>query len=301
MMVRWTTHATSKLLAELIKPTHMCGVLAARCPYTPPSNLARKIVATERMVAPTMHTFAIQWPSGVTRAGIRRAVAPRPGRIAAGSLRAGSLILACLAAYAFSSDALADTITFNGAIIQSTQDGTGPAVNNPSLNNILDGDTYAITLDFAGSITSPGTFDLTGAHLTFSDPAAPAGEAGFNSTSLTVTGNGSFDDISLLGCLTTGTGCIFGNELDANFRIPATGLNARAIPAQPISALFPLDLLEDDGATDIHGSVSAYSYLRESPVPEPSAILPVFSLWTLLTGVAGLRTWRTKQYTIGAE
>ena len=44
--------------------------------------------------------------------------------------------------------AAADTITFGGAIAQSTQDGTGPAANNPDLNNIEDGDLYVVTLDF---------------------------------------------------------------------------------------------------------------------------------------------------------
>src|SRR5690349_20751802 len=32
--------------------------------------------------------------------------------------------------------ATADTITISGVIAQSTSDGTGPAANNPSLNNI---------------------------------------------------------------------------------------------------------------------------------------------------------------------
>jgi hypothetical protein len=39
----------------------------------------------------------------------------------------------------------ADTLTIGGAINQSTQDGTGPAVNNPSLNNISDGDSTTST------------------------------------------------------------------------------------------------------------------------------------------------------------
>jgi hypothetical protein len=51
--------------------------------------------------------------------------------------------------------ASADTISFGGAIIQSTQEGTGPAINNSSLNNIQDFQAYTATLAFAGSI-APG-------------------------------------------------------------------------------------------------------------------------------------------------
>src|SRR5207244_13233092 len=87
------------------------------------------------------------------------------------------------------------TITFGGNIIQSTQDGTGPAVNNPSLNNIQDLMPYTVTLGFAGSITAPGTYDLTG--LTFSVPAAPAMETSFGFISLTITTTAGFDDLSL--------------------------------------------------------------------------------------------------------
>src|SRR5947208_15060131 len=101
--------------------------------------------------------------------------------------------------------AAASTISFGGNIIQSTQDGTGPAMNNPSLNNIQDLQAYSVTLAFVGSITAPGMYDLTGSSLTFSVPAAPAMESSFGTISLTITANGGFDDLSLLGCLTTRT------------------------------------------------------------------------------------------------
>src|SRR5204862_2706401 len=104
----------------------------------------------------------------------------------------------------FANVAFASTITFGGAIIQSTQDGTGPAVNNPGLNNIQDLQSYLVTLMFTGSITAPGTYNLTGANLAFSDSTAAASEASFGSISLTITANGGFDDFSFLGCLTTG-------------------------------------------------------------------------------------------------
>src|SRR5262245_33514772 len=56
------------------------------------------------------------------------------------------------------SAASAATITISGSITQSTQDGTGPAVNNPSLNNIQDGQAYLITAIFPGPVTAPGTY-----------------------------------------------------------------------------------------------------------------------------------------------
>ena len=178
---------------------------------------------------------------------------------------------------------LADTITFGGEITQSTQDGTGPAVNNPDLNNIQShrppptgpGDAYTVVLDFSGSITSAGTYDLTGSSLVFSDPAAPATEKNFDLISLTVSPDFGFYDLSLLGCLTTGSGCSFGNQLTANFQILATDLNSK-IPVTPneLDQPHPLDLLEDDGATDIHGSITSYSYTSaETAVPEPSSMV----------------------------
>src|ERR1022692_618592 len=68
------------------------------------------------------------------------------------------------------------------SITQSTPDGTGPAVNNSSLENIQDLQAYTVTIVFPGSITAPGTY--TGSTLTFSDPSAPASETGFSSISL---------------------------------------------------------------------------------------------------------------------
>src|SRR4029077_112787 len=127
---------------------------------------------------------------------------------------------------------------------QSTQDGTGPATNNTSLNDIQDFQTYTVTLVFLGSIAGPGTYNLTGSALMFSVPSAPATETGFSSTSLTVTPNAGFDEISLLGCLSSGSGCIFGNQLDANFRIPIAMLNSQNVSAVGLDQPHPLDLLE---------------------------------------------------------
>src|SRR5207249_3705963 len=67
--------------------------------------------------------------------------------------KSGAKILVLLALTVGPHEADAATITFSGIITQSTQDGTGPAVNNPSLNNIQDLQAYTVTLAFAGSIT----------------------------------------------------------------------------------------------------------------------------------------------------
>ena len=165
----------------------------------------------------------------------------------------------------------AATITIGGKITQSTQDGTGPAVNNPSLNNIQTLQPYTVSIVFPGAITAPGVYNLTGSGMTFSVPAAPATEAGFNSITLTISPSGAFDVFSLLGCLTTGSGCAFGNQLDANFEIPAALLNSQNVAAIGLDQPHPLDLLEDDGVTDIHGQIATYSYTADtSAVPEPS-------------------------------
>src|SRR5260370_20006926 len=179
------------------------------------------------------------------------------------------LLAAVVAVCGFASVAVAGTITFGGLITQSTQDGTGPAVNNPALNNIQDLQAYLVTLGFPGSITAPGTYSLSS--LTFSDPTAPASEASFGSISLTITAAGAVDQFSLLGCLTTGSGCLVGNQLDANFSIPAAGLNSPNVAATGLDPPHPLDLLEGDRITDIQGSITSYSNTGPvSTVPEPS-------------------------------
>jgi PEP-CTERM motif len=170
--------------------------------------------------------------------------------------------------------AYASEITVTGMVTQSTSDGTGPAVNNPSLNSIADGQTYTLSLDFAGSITGPGTYDLTGGSLVFSDLAAAASESSFSSISLTVSPAGSSDDISLFGCLSTGSGCLVGNSLSLNFAIPSGDLNSLlGAPATTIFGLSPpLDLLQDDGTTDIQGNVTTYSYIATTPEPASLAL-----------------------------
>ena len=183
------------------------------------------------------------------------------------------LTLIVLACGAFTTVAAAGIITLSGTITQSTDDGTGPALNNSALNSIHDTEQFTVTLNFAGSITAPGTYDLTGAVLTFSDTAALAGESSFDAISLTVAANGAFDDFSLLACLITGSGCGASNQLNANFRIAAADLNAAAAGAAGLDPPHPFDLLEDDGATDIQGTITSYSYASGvNAVPEPGSI-----------------------------
>jgi hypothetical protein len=185
--------------------------------------------------------------------------------------------------------AVADSISLVGLITQSTLDGTGPAVNNPTLNDIRDGDRYSVTLTFAGNITGPGSFAMTAA--TFLDSAAPATETAFGSITLTISSVAGFDDFSLLACLTTGSGCNVGNQLDANFQIPAAMINGQNVAATGLDQPHPLDLLEDDGVTDIQGSITSYSYVGPiSTVPEPMSVALLGSI------VAGLWVARRKAF-----
>src|ERR1051325_5079618 len=95
------------------------------------------------------------------------------------------LTLIVLACGAFTTVAAAGIITLSGTITQSTDDGTGPALKNHALTRIHDTEQFTVALNVAGSITAPGTYDLTGAVLTFSDTAALAGESSFDAISLT--------------------------------------------------------------------------------------------------------------------
>jgi hypothetical protein len=186
----------------------------------------------------------------------------------------------------------ADTVTITGNINQAIEDGTGPAVNNPSLNSIHDGAAYTVNLSFTGSITSPGTFNLNGLSILFGVPSAGSTQNSFDSASLTVAQSGAFDQVSILACLTTGSACNQGNELDLNFSVLPTNLNVQNAAAQEIAGLLPLDLLEDDGVTDIHGSVNTYSYIGASPVPEPVG-MPFVATGLLAAGLLWTR-WSSK-------
>jgi hypothetical protein len=187
----------------------------------------------------------------------------------------------------------ASAITVGGAITQDTQDVGIPAVANPGLNNILDGDSYSTVLNFSGDITLPGTYALTS--ILFTDAAAGASEAAFVSGSMTIVQSAGVDQFSVLGCLIDASTCLLGNELDLNFQIPAAQLNDTGVTAQFIPSLLPLDLLEDGGSTDIQGTVTSYSYAGTSTVPEPST-------WGLIgASLLGLMAVRISKTTLGGK
>ena len=181
---------------------------------------------------------------------------------------------ALLLFFLFSSSvySVAETITVTGSITQSTQDGTGPAANNPSLNNIADAQLYTLSLSTAMAITAPGSYNLTGSSLAFSVPTAPASETNFGTISLTILANGAFADYSLFACY-LGADCFSGNSLSASFRIPLGSIAASNVAATGLDQPHPLDLLEDDGTTDIQGSITRYSNTATATAvtPEPSS------------------------------
>lgn len=178
------------------------------------------------------------------------------------------------------SPAVGGTIALTGALTQSTPDGTGPAANNLALNNIVDGQLYTIILALPDTVSGPGSYAVT---PLFSVPDAPASESAFAASTLTVAADGDSYDFSLLACLTTGSGCAFGDELTANFQVAAASLNGQNVAAIGLDQPHPMDLLEDDGTTDIQGSITQYS-----SIPEPS-----FTWLSLLA--SGLFAWRGKR------
>ena len=168
-------------------------------------------------------------------------------------------------------------------------------MNNPALNNIVDGDAYTVEIDFPGSIVAPGAFNpLTRASMIFTDGLVT--ETRFSSVFLTVSvdSNPTLYDISLLGCLSTGSACGVGNDLSANFAVAVASFNSLSAPAQFIPGLVPsFDLLEDDGVTDIQGTISSFSNSSTavpSSVPEPSSMVVTlaFGLLAMLTRKRGL-------------
>jgi hypothetical protein len=204
-------------------------------------------------------------------------------------MRTGLAFLILVTSCVFASSASAQTtITVGGTIYQPN--ANPPAMNNPSLDNIMPGDVYSVTLNFIGSITIPGTYaSFSGAD--FADLTNSAHENQFISVSLTISPpSGGMDEFSVLGCLSTGSGCSVGNQLDLNFMIPASSLNALNVTTQSVPSLTPLDLLEDDGTTDIQGSVTSYSYTPAvSTTPEPPSIV----LWG--SGLIALALARLKR------
>ena len=184
--------------------------------------------------------------------------------------------------------ARASTLTVTGTITQSTMDGTGPAVHSPALNDIVDGQTFQVTLISATPISAPGFYDLTGSSLVFAVPSAAASEGKFGATSLSLTEDGGYLDFSLYGCLADAD-CSIGNALSASFSIPAGSLGGTSVAAIGLDAPHPFELLEDDGVTDLHGSISTFSNTALVTTPEPaSGVL----MATALLGSAALACFR---------
>jgi hypothetical protein len=53
-----------------------------------------------------------------------------------------------------------------------------------------------------------------------------------------------------------------------------TGLNSQNVTATELDQPHPLDLLEDDGNTEVQGGITGYSYVNTvtTPTPEPSSL-----------------------------
>jgi hypothetical protein len=197
--------------------------------------------------------------------------------------RTTALLALVIAMCALAGTARGGTITLTGTITQSTADLGTTAVANPTLNNIQDGDAYSVLLNFAGVISSPGTFSLSSIVLT--DLTHPATEGAFISGSLTLSQSAGVDTFSVFGCLIDSATCLLGNQLSLNFLIPSSGVTQSGVSAQAVPGINPsMDLLEDDGATDIQGTISGYSQPTEgAATPEPStAMLTALSAGLLL-------------------
>src|SRR5258708_4909732 len=146
--------------------------------------------------------------------------------------------LATLAVCSLSNVAVADIITIHGAITLSPSDGGVLPVNNAALNSIADGDAYIVTLNFTGSLVFPSPNHFLTGTLMFNDINHPlATESSFSTINITVAADGSFADFSLLGCLTTGGGCMIGNELSASFQIPSSAVHSSSTQATGLTDL----------------------------------------------------------------
>jgi len=173
---------------------------------------------------------------------------------------------------AVESPARADIVQVTGTITQDLTDSGATAGSNPALEAIKDGDLYSVQLTFNGPILAPGVFSLTS--VQFKDLTHPVVENAFISGSMTITQSSGVDTFSALGCLIDAVTCLAGNQLDLNFEIPSSGLNMTGVAASAVPGIFPsMDLLEDGGSSDIHGTVTSYGLVAAAPEPPARPIL----------------------------
>ncbi len=191
--------------------------------------------------------------------------------------------------------ASAGTILLTGKITQDLADSGETAIANPSLNSIVDVDSYSILLTFNGAISFiPAGISLNSIQLT--DLTHSASESAFLSGSMTINQNAGVDVFSVLGCLTDPSTCVLGNELDLNFQIPASGLGLTGVAAQIVPGIVPsMDLLEDSSNSEIQGSITGYSATGvTSGVPEPATISFTILGLALTLCMRGSQTHRGK-------
>jgi hypothetical protein len=159
----------------------------------------------------------------------------------------------------------ADTITLSGSLFSVS---LGPSIFNPSLNSAQFGDEFMLQFTVVPSLAGPGVYSMTGA--SFTDVTASASETAIQSGTLSVSAAGSDLVFSGFACVQSGS-CSTGNELDLNFSIPQSLLISSA-STMSVFGLKDFELLEDDGATDLIGSLTRYQ-----AIPEPSSALLIVS------------------------
>lgn len=163
-------------------------------------------------------------------------------------------------------------ITFTGAITQGIAELGGAPVANPTLASVTIGDPFTVTLSLPVSPGDSGTYPL--AAILFTDTLQNVSESAFISGTLIITTDGTTDYLTVLACLIDSVSCAAGNQLALNLTIPFGKTTAAGVSAGAVPGLLPLDLLEDNGLTDIHGAITTYAFSAPAAAtPEPATAL----------------------------